>query len=110
MLADREFDIAHDDSDAPIECETGSLDLPETDAVDALATYICPKFPLTVCSILKFCCPKGRNELLRGCCTDELKRIVVYTFWYTKVSYQMARPKVTVKSVIANTDSRSGGS
>lgn len=42
MLADREFNIVHDDRDAPIECETGSLDLPETGAVDALATYICP--------------------------------------------------------------------
>ncbi|EJK51221.1 hypothetical protein THAOC_29627 [Thalassiosira oceanica] len=58
MLADREFNIVHDDRDAPIECETGSLDLPETGAVDALATYI--------------------------------------------LSDQMTRPKVTVKSVIAN--------
>ena len=70
MLPDREFDIVHDDRDAPIECETGSLDLPETGAVDALATKSV-QFPLTVCSILTFCCPKGRNELLnellRGC-------------------------------------------
>ena len=63
MPTDREFNIVQDDRDAPIECGTGSLDLPETDAIDALATYICPQFPLTVFSILKFCCPKGRNEL-----------------------------------------------